>query len=64
MDIFQINSLICILLYNKDEEKVTIGGYTDTAAWQGTINCASLLAGLGGSRHLRRKWEEKFHNKC
>ena len=25
---------------------------------QGTINCASLLAGLGGSGNPRRKWEE------
>ena len=26
-----------------------------------TINCASLLAGLGGSEDRERKWEEKNH---
>ena len=28
---------------------------------EGTIDCASLLAGLGGSGDSRRKWEEKVH---
>ena len=37
MDICQLNSCICFLLYNKDKERVIIRGKSDTATWYSVL---------------------------